>query len=162
MEIEAEITGLDEIVVDLVGDPVRTRTVLLSREGTIEVSLVYRQIPLLCDEALHVQYGETDERPTDIRVVPFLGNLSDNFDTVEFVTVNRSREERGRARSRAVDNRDRNANRIAEIRLTYWKPEFLGFARINPTAVERERLNLLIGHHSPDDGPYRNKSKEGV
>jgi hypothetical protein len=66
VEIEAEITGLDEIVVDLVGDPVRTRTVLFPWEGSIQVPFVDREIPLLSDESLNVQNRETDERPANV------------------------------------------------------------------------------------------------
>ncbi|ELZ33181.1 hypothetical protein C472_14752 [Halorubrum tebenquichense DSM 14210] len=90
MEIEAEITGFDKIVVYLVGDSVRPRTVLFPREGTIEVALVDGEIPFLGDETLDVQDGQTDERSTDIRVVPLLSDFPNDFDAVEFVAVNRS------------------------------------------------------------------------
>jgi hypothetical protein len=42
VEIEAEITGLDEVMVDLVGNPVRTRTVLFPWKGSIQIPFIDR------------------------------------------------------------------------------------------------------------------------
>jgi hypothetical protein len=148
VKIEAEIAGFDEIIMDLVGDPVRTRAAPFPWEGAIQVPFVDREKPLLCDEPLNVQNGETDERPTDVGMLSLPSDFSDDFDPVAFVTVNCGRTVGNRPGPAAVDNRHRKPNRITEKDLAHWMPEFLRFAGVYTAAIECECFRLLFAHQS--------------
>jgi len=92
VKVQPEVTRVDEVVVDAVGDPGRTRRALLAGERPIEVPVVDREVPLLGEEAMDVEDGQADEGPVDVLALPLLGDLADDLDAVEFVAMDRRRD----------------------------------------------------------------------
>ncbi len=139
VEIEHEITGRDEVPVDAVCHPLRARPLLRTRKRPVQVPVEDREVALLGEEAGDVEDGQADDRATEVPVVPLVGDRADHLDPVEFVAVGGRDQPDGRARSLAVDDRHRDPDRIAEIRLADRIADVRGLPGCDGAAAVRER-----------------------
>lgn len=145
VEIEDEITRLDEVGVDPVGHAPGARSGFVAGKGAIEVTIENREIPLLGEETGDVEYRETDDRAVEIGVIPLVGHSPNDLDPVEFVAMGRGGQARSRAGLLAVDDRDGDSDWVTEVGLAHGVADVRRLSGGNRPAVVGKRRGR-VGH----------------
>jgi hypothetical protein len=159
VEVQPEIAPREEPLPELVGHLGGGVPSRATRERPVQVLVVDGDVALLSAVGRDVRDVDDDERPRELRGIVAGGDLLGDLHAVEFVAVDRRREEHARAGVLAVRHREGHLDRRAVVRLTDLVVEVARLARWDrPVAVLERAFGRptgvrVVGHdHDPERG----------